>query len=53
MFGFDLIEAVFGDMTLAARVAHILLGLAAIYCAIKTITTAKRRPSPGCREGQT
>lgn len=31
LFGFDLVAALFGDMTLLARVVYVLVGVAAVY----------------------
>jgi len=33
LFGFDVVAAVFGVMTPAARIIHVLLGVSALYCA--------------------
>lgn len=34
-FNFNLVAAIFGDMTAAARVVYVLVGLAAIYMLVK------------------
>lgn len=31
LFGFNLVAAIFGDMTLLSRIVYILVGLAAVY----------------------
>lgn len=40
--GFDLVRAIFGDMTLLSRIVYSLVGLAAIY-QIATLGTDKSR----------
>lgn len=40
-FSFDLVEAIFGDMTALSRVVYALVGLAAIYIAIISPRLAK------------
>jgi uncharacterized membrane protein YuzA (DUF378 family) len=43
IFRFDLVEVVLGDMTPAARVVQVVLGLSAMYCALITVMFAKHR----------
>jgi uncharacterized membrane protein YuzA (DUF378 family) len=43
LFGIDVVAAVFGVMTPAARVTHILLGVAALYCAYMLSVQRRRR----------
>jgi uncharacterized membrane protein YuzA (DUF378 family) len=38
IFRVDLLATLLGVMTPAARVAHAILGMSALYCAIKTVT---------------
>lgn len=40
--GFDLVRAIFGDMTLLSRIVYSLVGLAAVY-QIATLGTGKSR----------
>lgn len=35
LFNFDLVAAIFGDMSVVSRVVYILVGLAAIYTAVE------------------
>jgi len=44
--GFDLVAAIFGEMTPLARIIYTLVGLAAVYILIVTLTTVKL-PKPG------
>jgi uncharacterized protein len=46
LFGIDVVAAVFGVMTPAARVIHILLGVAALYCAV-VLSAQRRRHATG------
>jgi hypothetical protein len=34
LFGFDLVRAIFGDMTALTRLIYILVGLSALYIAV-------------------
>jgi uncharacterized membrane protein YuzA (DUF378 family) len=34
LFRFDLVAAIFGDMSIASRVIYILVAIATVYCAI-------------------
>ncbi|MFZ5434146.1 MAG: DUF378 domain-containing protein [Calditrichota bacterium] len=42
LFGFDLVAAIFGEMTFLSRVVYSLVGLAAVYQAV-TIKSLQRR----------
>ena len=42
LFEFDLVAAIFGEMTTAARIVYVLVGLAALY-GIVTMTKLLRR----------
>jgi uncharacterized membrane protein YuzA (DUF378 family) len=42
LFGIDVVSDVFGVMTPAARIIHILLGIAALYCAF--VLSVRLRP---------
>lgn len=42
-FNFDLVKAVFGDMTLIARIVYILVGVAALYILIFLLPKACKK----------
>lgn len=42
LFGFDLVAAIFGAMTLISRIVYILVGLAAIYMLILVFSKGKK-----------
>jgi uncharacterized membrane protein YuzA (DUF378 family) len=42
LFEFDLVAAIFGEMSPAARVVYTLVGLSAIYCAYAMPTMRRR-----------
>jgi uncharacterized protein len=44
-FDFDLVAAMFGDMSPASRVVYVLVGLAAIYTLITVPRLIKREPT--------
>ncbi len=44
IFRIDLVANVFGVMTPAARVAHIVLGVSVLYCAVKTVVARRSAP---------
>jgi uncharacterized protein len=44
LFELDLVAAIFGPGSVASRVVYVLVGLAAVYCAIAI--PALRRPAP-------
>jgi len=46
LFGFDVVAAVFGVMTPAARVIHVLLGVSALYCAFVLSLQRRRHSRP-------
>ena len=48
-FDFDLVAAIFGDMTAASRVVYVLVGLAAIYMLIAAPRLIKREPMTAAR----
>ncbi|HUQ09098.1 MAG TPA: DUF378 domain-containing protein [Steroidobacteraceae bacterium] len=49
-FDFDLVAAIFGDMSPAARVVYVLVGLAAIWT---LISSARMRRTGGYGDGET
>jgi uncharacterized membrane protein YuzA (DUF378 family) len=49
-FDFDLVAAIFGEMTAASRVVYVLVGLAAIWT---LISSSSLRRSGGYRDEQT
>jgi hypothetical protein len=36
LFGFDLVAAIFGPMSILARVVYVLVGLSAVYSAVRS-----------------
>jgi uncharacterized membrane protein YuzA (DUF378 family) len=42
MFGYDLVQIIFGTMTLLAKIVYGLVGLAAIYLAVISPRLAKK-----------
>jgi uncharacterized protein len=48
-FDFDLVAAIFGDMSAASRVVYVLVGLAAIYTLIAAPRLIKREPMSTAR----
>jgi uncharacterized protein len=46
LFGFDLVAAIFGSMSPLSRVVYVLVGIAAVYCAIAIPALAKRAVTP-------
>lgn len=36
IFNFDLVKAIFGDLTILARIMYILIGVSAVYAAIRS-----------------
>ena len=42
VFGFDLVAAIFGDMSFLSRIVYVLVGLAAIYILSVSGKLAKR-----------
>jgi uncharacterized membrane protein YuzA (DUF378 family) len=47
LFGIDVVSDVFGVMTPAARIIHILLGIAALYCAFVLSLRRRSRVAEG------
>ncbi len=47
--GFDMIAAVFGDMTIASRFIYVLIGIAAVYLAAILVNLVRyvRQHTPG------
>lgn len=43
LFRFDLVAAIFGEMSAASRVVYTLVGVATVYCAITLPTFQGRR----------
>jgi uncharacterized membrane protein YuzA (DUF378 family) len=41
-FSFDLVKAIFGDMTAISRIVYALVGLAALYLAVVSPKLAKK-----------
>ncbi len=52
IFDFDLVEAIFGEMSPLSRLIYILVGIAAIYMTLTAATFIKPR-SPGSSGRQT
>jgi len=48
-FDFDLVAAIFGDMSPASRVVYVLVGLAAIYTLVSIPRLIKRDAMPAAR----
>lgn len=44
LFNFDLVAAIFGDMSALSRIIYILVGASAIYLAVISTRLGKRRP---------
>ena len=36
LFNFDLVEAIFGDMALISRIVYVLVGISAVYAAVRS-----------------
>ena len=36
LFGFDLVAAIFGPMSILSRIVYILVGIAAVYAAVRS-----------------
>lgn len=45
LFGFDLVAALFGEMSMLSRLVYVLVGLAAIYMIFPLITREPARDS--------
>jgi uncharacterized protein len=48
-FDFDLVAAIFGDMSPASRVVYILVGMAAIYTLVVAPRLIRREPMTAAR----
>ena len=44
-FEFDLVAALFGEMSAAARAVYVLVGVAAVYRGARLVMPAEREPS--------
>lgn len=42
LFGFDLVAAIFGDMSIVARIIYVIVGLCAIYLLIISAKLGKK-----------
>lgn len=42
LFGFDLVAAIFGQMTLISRIVYVLVGLAALYSLVRAFVPSTR-----------
>lgn len=42
LFGFDLVAAIFGDMSALARIVYVLVGLSAVYILVSLGKLAKK-----------
>lgn len=42
LFGFDLVAAIFGDMSVLARIVYVLVGLSAVYVLVSLGKLAKK-----------
>lgn len=49
LFRFDLVAAIFGDMSTASRVIYTLVGIATVYCAIAVPALRNRREGAAAR----
>jgi uncharacterized membrane protein YuzA (DUF378 family) len=45
LFGFDIVAAIFGEMTALSRIVYILVGLAGIYLLISLGTLGRKAPA--------
>ena len=43
LFDFDLVAAIFGTMSIAARIVYVIVGVAAIYAAVRSPSFAHLR----------
>ena len=43
MFGFDFLEALFGEASMISRILYMVTGLAGIYAILEVVTTCKRK----------
>lgn len=42
LFGFDLVAAIFGDMSVLSRLVYVLVGLSAVYLAVYASKLGKK-----------
>ncbi len=47
LFGFDLVAAIFGEMTILSRIVYTLVGIAAVYVAVRSPYLAHLREPRG------
>jgi uncharacterized membrane protein YuzA (DUF378 family) len=43
LFAFDLVAAIFGEMTLLSRIVYTLVGLSAVYCIFTSTKLARKQ----------
>jgi uncharacterized membrane protein YuzA (DUF378 family) len=46
VFKFDLVKAIFGDMTIVSRIIYIVVGVAALYTIFFLVKVCTKRPTP-------
>lgn len=46
VFKFDLVKAIFGDMTIVSRIIYIVVGIAALYTIFFLVKVCIKRPTP-------
>lgn len=49
VFGFDLVAALFGDMSALARIVYTLVGIAAIYVATVSANLCRKQSEPAAK----
>lgn len=48
LFGFDLVAALFGEMSALSRLVYILVGISAVYLAVEAVRWSTHKlPAPG------
>lgn len=50
LFGFDLVAAIFGEMSILSRLVYVVVGLSAIYLAAEAVRWGSQKipaPTPG------
>jgi len=48
LFNFDLVAALFGEMSIISRLVYILVGISAIYLAVEAVRwSSQKMPAPG------
>ena len=50
IFNFNLVKAIFGDLTILARIVYILVGLSAVYAAVRSPHLAHLRERRAAKE---